>query len=199
MTQAKEQKHSVITIPNALSLLRLLFIPALFWLYVKRQNYPATAVLLLISGITDMLDGLIARRFHMVSELGKALDPIADKLTQIAMLLCLLTRFPHLLLPCAVLLGKEIVNGGMGLVVIRRTGKVLAATWHGKLSTVLLDLMLLMHIIWYDIPPDWSMGSAAVCTVFMLLSFVLYCVRNIRALTKKQMQPAGCSNTKRDA
>ncbi len=52
-----------------------------------------TAILLVLSGATDIVDGFIARSFHMVSDLGKVLDPIADKLTQAAMLICLITNF----------------------------------------------------------------------------------------------------------
>lgn len=52
----------------------------------------------MLSGLTDLADGYIARRFHRISNLGKILDPVADKLTQAAMLICLFTRFPHVLL-----------------------------------------------------------------------------------------------------
>ncbi len=50
--------------------------------------------MLLLSGVTDLADGFIARHFHMISDLGKVLDPVADKLTQAAVLFCLITRFP---------------------------------------------------------------------------------------------------------
>ena len=85
----------------------------------------------------------------MGSDLGKALDPIADKLTQIVMLACLLTRFGNLLFPCVLLIVKEIVTGCMGIAVIRRTGKVLAAEWHGKLTTFLLYTLMIAHVVFY--------------------------------------------------
>ena len=90
-------KNKILTVPNVLSAFRLLLVPALAWLYLVRKDYSATAWVLLLSGATDIADGFIARRFGMVSDLGKALDPIADKLTQIVMLACLLTRFGNLL------------------------------------------------------------------------------------------------------
>ena len=107
-------KNKILTVPNVLSAFRLLLVPALAWLYLVRKDYSATAWVLLLSGATDIADGFIARRFGMVSDLGKALDPIADKLTQIVMLACLLTRFGNLLFPCVLLIVKEIVTGCMG-------------------------------------------------------------------------------------
>ena len=68
-----------------------------------------------ISGLSDTVDGVIARRFNMVTTFGKAIDPVADKLTQIAMLLCLLTRFPSLIILFVLLLIKEITGGVMSL------------------------------------------------------------------------------------
>ena len=87
-------ENRVLTIPNLLSFFRLCLIPVIIWLYCVREDSLGTAAVLALSGLTDVVDGRIARRFHMVSSFGKALDPVADKLTQIAMLFCLVSRFP---------------------------------------------------------------------------------------------------------
>lgn len=175
-------KNKILTVPNVLSAFRLLLVPALAWLYLIRKDYYATAWVLLLSGATDIADGFIARRFGMVSDLGKALDPIADKLTQIVMLACLLTRFGNLLFPCVLLIVKEIVTGCMGIAVIRRTGKVLAAEWHGKLTTFLLYTLMIAHVVFYNIAPALSDTLIIICTAMMCFSFLLYMMRNIRAL-----------------
>ena len=120
----EKYKHKMITIPNLLSLFRLLLIPVVVWLYTVKHDPLWTCVILVLSGITDVVDGIIARKCHMVSDLGKALDPVADKLTQIAMLFCLVTRFVWMLLPLCVMIVKELAAGILGLVVIRKTGKV---------------------------------------------------------------------------
>ena len=86
----------LFTIPNLLSLIRLLLIPWFVYTYVTKGDGQGTAAILILSGITDILDGYIARRFDMVSNLGKALDPVADKATQIVMIGCLTVRFPHM-------------------------------------------------------------------------------------------------------
>lgn len=175
-------KDKVITIPNILSFSRLLLIPVIVWLYVVRENPLWTAVVLTLSGITDIADGIIARRFHMVSDFGKALDPVADKLTQIAMLFCLVTRFRWMLLPLCLLVVKEITAGIMGLMVIRKTGKVEGAVWHGKVTTVSVYSMMAIHLLWYRIPPIMSEILIVGCTAVTLLSAVLYAVRNINIL-----------------
>ena len=84
----EKYKHKIITIPNVLSFFRLLLIPVIMWLYIVKEDPAYTMVILLLSGITDIVDGIIARKCHMVSDFGKAIDPVTDKLTQIAMLCC---------------------------------------------------------------------------------------------------------------
>ena len=175
-------QNKVITIPNILSFLRLLLIPLIVWLYVVQKNPLWTALVLTLSGITDIADGIIARRFHMVSDFGKALDPVADKLTQIAMLFCLFTRFRWMLLPLCLLVVKEITAGIMGMMVIRKTGKVEGAVWHGKVPTVLVYGMMAIHLVLYSIPPVVSDLLIVGSTAMALLSAVLYAVKNIRIL-----------------
>ena len=82
-----------MTIPNILSLFRIFLIPVFLIIYLTQDNQPyfiISALILLLSGITDVLDGYIARKFKMTSELGKVLDPFADKMTQIAILAALI-------------------------------------------------------------------------------------------------------------
>lgn len=174
-------KNKIVTIPNALSLFRLCLIPVIIWLYCVKQDYLWTAYILLLSGATDVVDGFIARHFHMISDLGKVLDPVADKLTQGAMLFCLLTRFPLMLAPIVLMLVKEVYMAISGILFVRKTGVVPGANWHGKAATVLLYAMMLLHVFWHDIPPIASNLSIAVCLAMMLLSLILYGRRNAKA------------------
>lgn len=178
-------KKKIITIPNLLSLFRLCLIPVIVWLYVFEENYLWTTLTLALSGVTDIADGIIARKFHMVSDFGKAFDPVADKLTQLAMLLCLVTRFPHMMVPVVILVVKEVFTGITSLVAIHKTRTVLGADWHGKTTTVLLYTMMLVHLVWFQIPAVVSYLLVGACTVMMLVSAVLYAVRNFRMLRAK--------------
>lgn len=178
-------KKKIVTIPNMLSLFRLLLIPVIIWLYVFRQDYLWTTVVLILSGVTDIADGIIARKFRMISDFGKAFDPVADKLTQIATLFCLVTRFPAMLVPLVILVLKEIFAAITSLLVIRRTGIVSGAVWHGKAATVSLYSMMIIHLMWINIPAAVSGIMIALCTGIVLLSAVLYGIRNMTILRGK--------------
>lgn len=180
--EKKTMGSQILTIPNLLSLFRLCLIPVIAWLYCVRGNYLLTVLMMLLSGISDIADGIIARRFHMTSDLGKVLDPVADKLTQVVVMLCLLTRFRWMAVPLGAMVVKEACMGFSGLAVMRKTGVVLGADWHGKAATVLLYLMMSLHILWYDIPPLVSDVTIALCTLMVLISFLLYGIRNYNAL-----------------
>lgn len=181
--QTNTQKK-IITIPNILSFFRICLIPVFIWLYCEKQDYVGTLIVILISGATDVVDGFIARTFNMISDVGKVLDPVADKLTQVSMLGCLLTRFPFMWVPFILMFLKEIGMGISGFLAIRKTGTVYGAKWHGKVNTCLLYAMMILHIIWYNIPEMLSNATIFICVVMMLISFVLYASHNIKAIKK---------------
>lgn len=177
----KIEKQQILTIPNLLSLLRLLMIPLFVWLYLHGYE-EWTAAVLVLSGVTDVVDGFIARHFGQVSDFGKAFDPIADKLTQAAMLLCLVSRYPMMIVPFILLAVKEVFAAVSGLIVIRHTGSVPGAEWHGKVTTLMLYGMMILHVIWQDIPL-WTSNILNIgCVAMMLVSLALYGRRNIRAI-----------------
>ena len=185
---AGKHRHDVWTIPNFLSLFRLLLVPVLCYVYLGLHNVWWTVALLALSGLTDIADGYIARRFDMTSEFGKALDPVADKITQGAMLLCLLISYPALWPVFLLLVIREVTDGITGLLVMKKTGKVLGAVWHGKLTTVLLFATMALHLLWQLFPswgpiPHWlTVTLCCVCGVVMMMSLVLYTIRNIKAI-----------------
>lgn len=177
-----DNEKRFLTIPNLLSAFRILLIPVIVWLYCARGNYPLAAGMLALSGATDIADGFIARRFHMVSDLGKVLDPVADKLTQAVTLGCLLTRFSTVWGLLGVLVVKETVMAVMGLVVIHRTGAVYSAAWHGKLATCVLYAVIFTHIVWFDIPAVVSAALVLAGVAAILLSLTLYGLQNARKI-----------------
>ncbi|MBR2472708.1 MAG: CDP-alcohol phosphatidyltransferase family protein, partial [Clostridia bacterium] len=153
------------------------------WLYCVKKDYLLTTLVLILSAITDIADGILARHYGMISDFGKAFDPIADKLTQFAMLLCLTFRFRLMAIPAAVLFVKEISAGIMSLMAIHRSGEVEGAVWHGKVSTALLYGTMILHLIWFNIPAAISTSLIIICTAMMLLSAVLYAIRNLSAIS----------------
>ena len=110
-------KKEIFSIPNLMGYFRILLIPVFCYLYITAETereYLYAALVVLLSSLTDLFDGKIARRFHMVTELGKALDPIADKLTHAALAICLATRYPMMWALIALMLVKEGYMGVMG-------------------------------------------------------------------------------------
>ncbi len=161
----------IFTLPNILSILRLLMIPFIVWLAESGEYWWAFGMLLL-SGATDVIDGWIARTFHLISNFGKAIDPIADKLTQIAVMLCLLdVKYWWVV---GVLVFKEITIGVLTLTAIRRTHSVYSAGWYGKLCTVVIYLSMFILILWKEPAPLFVLIDSIVIAALVALSFVKY-------------------------
>ena len=187
MQKSKEQKNNpIFTIPNILTTCRIFLIPAFVWFYSFQKEEHIAFGILVLSGMTDMLDGFIARRFHMISSLGKALDPVADKLTQAAVLICLGSRHPFLFMLFGILVVKEIITGCMSLLAIQKTSQVKGADWHGKVTTVFLYITMLIHLIWETIPLAISIAMIGLIAFMMVVSFVMYFGRNISLLKKQE-------------
>ncbi|MBO7196489.1 MAG: CDP-alcohol phosphatidyltransferase family protein [Clostridia bacterium] len=185
-TVTGKYKNKILTLPNILSILRVCLIPIIVWLYVDVENYAMAGVIVIISGITDILDGIIARRFNMTSNLGKVLDPIADKATQIVVSLLLIVRFPMMIFPLLLGIIKETFMASSGYMIVKRRGIVLGACWHGKMATVTLTLTMILHLIWHNITAPISTVSITISSIFIFLSLILYIKRNLSYLTKKQ-------------
>lgn len=186
--QMNRYQKKIITIPNLLSFFRLCLIPVIIWLYCYKEAYINTLLVLILSGFTDVADGFIARRWNMISDFGKAFDPLADKLTQMGVLFCLVTHFPHMTIALILLIIKEVCTGITSLIAIKRTNCVMGAAWHGKLTTVSLYLMMAIHLLWYDIPYSVSWMLVGICIGIMLMSFLLYTARNMKAMVKHQYE-----------
>ena len=181
-------KNKILTVPNVLSFFRLWLIPIIVWLYISKEDYFWTLMVLLLAGVTDVVDGIIARKCNMISDFGKVFDPIADKLTQAAMLCCLVVRFNYMLIPLGMLVIKEVVTGITALISIKKTEQVEGAVWHGKLTTVVLYLMMAVHLVWFNIPTTVSLIMVGVCIGIMTMSFIMYSVRNIKAIKYKSFE-----------
>lgn len=183
----KEQNRyqkKIFTIPNILTFVRFILIFVFVWLYSFERNYVAATVILIASSATDIVDGFIARRFNMISDLGKAIDPMADKLTQLSVLICLAFRFRLMLVPVILLIVKEVSAGIMVIIRTKRTHVVPSAVWHGKVNTALLYTTMILHVLWWDIPSVVSTVSIIICTAMMIVSGVLYAILNGKAIKK---------------
>lgn len=165
-------------IPNILTILRFIFIPIILY-FIFTGNYVLGIVFFTISGITDVLDGFIARKFNLVSNFGKLMDPLADKLTQISVLACLVkvNIIPFWILVIVIL--KELLMV-VGASFLYGKDVVVYSKWYGKLATVLFYLAIVISLITklLGLTGFWSNFDlliyciALVCTVFSLIMYV---------------------------
>jgi cardiolipin synthase len=167
-------KKNILTIPNLLSLLRILMIPVIVWLYIKEKNYRAATAVIILSGLTDIADGIIARKCNMVSDLGKILDPIADKLTQGTLIISLSLKYPKMLWLIALFAAKEFIMALLGYITIRNTDSVNSAKWYGKLSTFVLYASMILMILIPDLPTALVNTLIVLCAAILCLSLTMY-------------------------
>lgn len=170
------KKKQILTIPNLLSLVRLALIPVIVWLYSYEQKYYAAIGVIILSGATDIIDGWIARHFHMISDFGKILDPVADKLTQAAMLLCLLSKY-KLMWGLVILFALcEITKLILGAVVMKKHDEVNSAKWYGKMNTVVIYVTMMLLILFPQMHSFLANALMLLCGTGMIIAHVLYFV-----------------------
>ena len=170
-------KKEIITIPNCLSLFRILLIPVYMTVYlraVSQWEYLWAGLILAVSCLTDLADGIIARKFHMITNLGKLLDPLADKLTQLALIVSLTARYSALYPVLALFLMKEVFQS-VALLFFAQKGKVLpGALWAGKICTTVLFASLILLVMFPEIPSQVVYLLTFTDAGFLLYSFCSY-------------------------
>ena len=170
-------RREIFSIPNLMGYFRILLVPLFSWMYCTADStgdYYAAAVVVGISGLTDMFDGKIARRFNMITELGKFIDPLADKLTQAALLICLAVRYPLMRAVLVLFVIKEGFMVVMGALLLPRGKKLDGAMWFGKVCTAVLYAVLFLLLLLPGIGIAAADVLIAVCGVFLLFSFLMY-------------------------
>lgn len=167
--------QEVFSIPNLLTYFRFVLIPVFVWLYL-RGEYTVAGAALVLSALTDLFDGKIARHFNQITELGILLDPIADKLTEGAVLLCLVMRYRLM----AVLIGIYVLKEGFmavaGAVMLRRRKKLGGAMWFGKVCTAVFYIITLILTFYPSVPPKVADPMMLVCGGMMLFTLVRYAI-----------------------
>lgn len=181
----RQIRAEAFSIPNILSYFRLLLIPLFIVLYVQ-EDFTEALITLAASGLSDILDGRIARKYDMVTDLGKVLDPVADKLTQCAMMICVAMRYPAMWWLLGLHVVKELIMLVMGWYVLKRTDTVNSAIWAGKLCTGVIYAVMMLHVILPHLPQPVSVGCTVVCAGLIVLSLIVYTARYVKILGGKK-------------
>ncbi len=180
MQLCSNRSNKILTIPNLLSAFRLVLAGVfayIYWNAKDQQDYNLAVGVLVLSGVTDFADGKIARRFHMISELGKVLDPVADKLTQAVVACCLARHYGPMKLLFLVLVIKELTQGIYGAYAVKKAGKNDGAMWCGKVTTFYLYAMMALLLLVSRIPAALSGVLIGVGIVLLLWSFISYLLK----------------------
>ena len=160
-------------IPNILSSFRIVLIPVFVWQMLSDNTFIA-AIILAVSGLTDLLDGFLARRFGWVSDLGKVLDPVADKLTQVTVCVLLAIKMPRYWYFFALLLLKEVVMLLLGGWLVKRRVHLEGAKWFGKIVTTLFYVIMVIIIFFPGIPDAAVLLLLSLVTVVALVAGLMY-------------------------
>lgn len=174
----KFKREEWFTIPNLLGYFRLIMIPVFVYLYLHAETlmeYYYAAAAIGISGLTDLFDGKIARKLNQVTELGKFLDPLADKLTQGAVFVCVTMKYKWMCLLVGLFFIKEGFMGIMGLLMLRHNGRKLdGAMWFGKVCTAAIYVVLFVVLLFPQMSEQIANGIIFACALLMLWTLGCY-------------------------
>ncbi len=188
MKRLINSRKDLFTIPNLMGYFRIILIPIFMAVYIgadNRADYIAAAVILGISGLTDCFDGKIARHLNMITEWGKVLDPVADKLTQAAVFISLSFRYPTMRYLVILFVVKEMFMGIMGAIMLKMGSMMDGARWYGKLCTAVLYGAMVILLLVVDLSYFAAGLIISICIIMNIFSFACYIVYYARVLMNK--------------
>ncbi len=194
-----------MNVPNSLSAFRIILIPVFCVFFLMgSQYYVYAGAALLLSALSDMLDGFFARRLNQITELGKWLDPIADKLTLGAVVVCMWLKFheqfPIVTPVFAILIAKELLMALGGIIFSKEHGRIIPSQWWGKLGTFLFYFCMLCIVLVSWVAPDGLQDELMTVLVVvpaaaMLFAFIRYVIVAVRVLKEgNEESPSDCDS-----
>ncbi|MEE1279421.1 MAG: CDP-alcohol phosphatidyltransferase family protein [Oscillospiraceae bacterium] len=170
-----------LNIPNLLSIFRILLIPVFIVFYMmadstQRIYYAYAAGAIVISGLSDLFDGVIARKYNQITNLGKILDPLADKLTQVAVVICIAIKMQSVVLAATLMffVVKEFLMLLGGLLILRRNITIQGSKWYGKVATAVFYVVMAAISLFDNISTTTALIMVLVAALFMLFAFLQY-------------------------
>lgn len=165
------------TIPNLLSYFRLLLIPVFLYGYLNAETqmeYIYATGILILSGLTDALDGFIARRFNQQTKIGQLLDPIADKLTQVSVVGVLMIKWPVFIFLFILFLIKESYMFIENIRLYRKKKILDGSIWHGKMATIVFYITVFIAVGFPDLNEMALVILVVTASVFQVIAFYQY-------------------------
>ena len=190
-------KKEVLSIPNILCYCRIALVPVFLYIYfyVETGNrHFLSAIILVLSSITDFLDGFIARKYNMITELGKLIDPVADKLTLLAVGIgiCILT--PEVITVMVILIIKDLLMLIGGIALIKNDIQPPQARWYGKVGTILFYIsvctIVVLKVFGIEVP-YLSVILLSITAATMIFALVKYFLLFLDLITNGNNQKKG--------
>ena len=173
-------------IPNILTTVRLVLVPIFAYFMIYADNMYIAAIIFVLSGLTDIVDGYIARHYNMITNFGMVYDPFVDKLMQITAVVCLVIAdiIPIWLLVFVIVKEVSMIITG-GILYIRKI--VVRSNKFGKTATVIFYAGVLSMIVWKNMPYFVMMAVIAVMIVAMLIAAIFYMIDTIKNYETKRV------------
>lgn len=185
-----------MNIPNLITMCRFVMIPFFFWSYTA-NNFLVAAILFFAAGVSDMLDGMIARKFNLTSDLGKIIDPLADKLMQMCAVVMLALEFNQLIWLLVLLCAKEVAMIIGGFKLIKDKKEIMPSKWYGKVNTAIIFIFLSL-LIWLGFGKEGHKGARlggipeiicyivfSVVAFLIVYSFIRYYIEGYKGAYKR--------------
>ena len=184
-------KNKCLTVPNILSLIRIMLVVAFCVCYFNERLKTASLYILLLSGLTDMMDGYIARKYNQVSNLGKVLDPFADKLFTVSTIICFCINGIVPVWIAVIIFAKELFMLVGGSVLYKKTKAVIPSKWYGKVTTMLFFMTFILALVLEILGTEPNILEPVIITLFIIstafsiFSVIKYAITAVRINKEK--------------
>ena len=163
-------------IPNILTTVRLIIIPFFAYFMFRTDNLLIPLLLFVFSGVTDIVDGWIARKFNMITDMGSVYDPLVDKMMQLTAVICLAVKEVIPVWVICIMAAKELSMITVGVILYIKK-MVVHSNWYGKAATVLFYTVIAIFIIAPEMDGLLKMTLLGVLVGVMVLAGVAYLIR----------------------
>lgn len=178
-------KKELLSIPNIICYFRMLLVPIFMYVYLTAEtdgDYLLSAGILTLSGFSDFLDGYIARKYNLITEWGKLIDPIADKLTQFVCAALLVYTYPAYWVLLIIIVVKDVMLAVAGVYIYKKTGRKLdGAQLPGKVATAVF-FVVSIGLIAFHIPGTLTSNALIILTAFLMFVAMVYYAKDLYQL-----------------
>ena len=180
--------RDLVTVPNLITYFRFILVPPFIYFFINEQ-FLLAGIMIGLSGLSDCFDGFFARKLNQVTSLGKILDPIADKVTLVAVAVCMVIYIPSILPIMLVLVGKEFLMLLGGFIMLLRKMTPPPANIFGKIATLVfyfaISLIIFIKIVTGEEYMPVVIIGLILVAVAMLLALVQYAVMFVKINREK--------------